>query len=159
MRQKLFNCPEFQLCPHLAQEYLLDAYSRMDDMYLGYQHVRQTNNDPQTKHITMPRNHYGSPRYVQIILLYFLGIKVQANKLLYRLYVSLAEDAVAIMRRRGKPHFFLTMTANPEWVIIKKLLQTGDITLQLFAPLTVHVLNCIYVIFTQAKVPWIVLTL
>jgi len=43
--------------------------------------------------IILPATHYGSPRFM----------------------LNLQLDSMAIMRRHGKPHFFITFTCNPSW--------------------------------------------
>ena len=37
------------------------------------------------------------------------------------------QDAIAIVRKRGKPEFFITFTCNPKWPDIQNLLEPGQI--------------------------------
>ena len=43
-----------------------------------------------------------------------------------RFYVEKYQDAMAIVRKFGKPTIFITMTCNPEWPEIKKSLNPGE---------------------------------
>ena len=43
-----------------------------------------------------------------------------------RFYVEKFQDAMAIVRKFGKPHLFITMTCNPEWPEIKESLNPGE---------------------------------
>ena len=42
-----------------------------------------------------------------------------------RFYVEKFQDAMAIVRKFGKPTLFITMTCNPEWPEITKSLNPG----------------------------------
>ena len=44
----------------------------------------------------------------------------------YRRMKHLMDDAFAILRQKGRPSFFLTMTCNPEWEEIAEHLQEGQ---------------------------------
>ena len=40
-----------------------------------------------------------------------------------RFYVENCEDALAIVRKKGRPTYFITATCNPEWPEIKEALE------------------------------------
>lgn len=94
----------------LYQQYIVDKYAKMEgqrllfircnqtklraDLYQGLQHVvgaGDSNARSLGKRIVLPSSFAGSSRHMQ-----------QAY-----------QDAMAIIRKHGKPHYFITFTCNP----------------------------------------------
>eukprot|EP00435_Cladocopium_sp_Y103_P060653 s247_g22.t1 len=122
-----------QLLPHgaglLFQQYILDAYCRAEAMRMAWlrqnQHQLRAEtlaeldsfvHDPELQRqdedaapcgvpIILPASFAGSPRNI------------------YQLYL----DAMAIVRKHGRPDFFITFTANPQWPEIQANLLPGQI--------------------------------
>ena len=40
-----------------------------------------------------------------------------------RFYTESCEDALAIVRKKGRPTYFITMTCDPDWPEIKEALE------------------------------------
>lgn len=111
-----------QVLPHAAgllfQQYILDAYCRAEGMHMQWLRDNQRQlrsetlselddfvaaNDPGVRcgnPIILPASFSGSPRNM------------------YQLYL----DAMAIVRKHGRPDFFITFTANPQWPEIQESL-------------------------------------
>ena len=137
MRQRLtatqFYCHRLmirdlqQLLPHgaglLFQQYLLDAYCRAEGARMEWlrQNQQQLRKDTFADlddfvadaaaagqrcgaPILLPASFSGSPRNM------------------YQLYL----DAMAIVRKHGRPDFFLTFTANPQWPEVRQHLLPGQ---------------------------------
>ena len=109
----------------LFQQWVCDAYSRAEAQRLAwvvhnqaqlradtYQGLVDAVSDPSVisgvskvgKKIILPATYPGSPR------------AMQQNYL----------DAMSIVKRFGKPDFFITMTANPSWPEVKESLRNGE---------------------------------
>lgn len=107
----------------LFQQYIVDQYAKMEeqrlmfirynqtqlraDLYQGLQNaVSSGDANPRTlgKRIVLPSSFEGSPRQMQ----------------------QLYQDAMAIIRRHGKPDFFITFTCNPDWPEIRNNLLPGQ---------------------------------
>lgn len=115
---------DFNILHHagrLFQQYVVDAYARIEQERLGFLRFNQKklraelyqglhdrvigiNNQGRIgRKVILPSTHIGSPR------------NMQANYL----------DAMAIVRAFGKPDLFLTITCNPKWEDITKNLLEG----------------------------------
>ncbi|KAJ1270014.1 hypothetical protein BS78_06G022100 [Paspalum vaginatum] len=122
MRPKIFNPILFG--KHLFQQFVVDTYikiesSRLDyiwshqkeiraDLYQGLMdclHRGETRANAVGRQTVLPRSFIGGPRDMR------------------RRYL----DAMALVRKYGKPDIFLTMTCNPNWEEIKRELEVGQI--------------------------------
>ena len=78
------------------------------DSYKGLtEHLQQTANNVNGqvgKIVILPSTFIGSPRYM----------------------VQSYQDAMAIVQKFGKPHYFVTMTSNPNWREIQESLLPGQ---------------------------------
>ena len=110
----------------LFQQYIVDAYVRAEGQRLfylrshqaelrseSYKELTDTINSPEYrpgmplgKRIVLPSSYPGSPR------------AMQQNYL----------DAMSMVRNKGKPDFFVTMTANPQWQEITENLLPAPMT-------------------------------
>src|SRR6201996_1391211 len=116
-RARLLREPRFQIFGRLANEYIVDMFSRDLESRLTYirnnqQQVRQ--NDAAlmgTEDVLEPNENVYLPAS-------FLGSRRWASE-----QVS---DALAIAAAYGKPTFFITMTCNPEWPEITSQLRPGQ---------------------------------
>ena len=109
----------------LWQQYVCDAYSRTEGQRLNFLRMHQKDlraeiyqglydavHDPEKKfdgkdigkRVILPSSYQGSPR------------AMHQNYL----------DAMAIVRKYGKPDYFITMTASPGWSEIRENLRTGE---------------------------------
>lgn len=105
----------------LAQQFIVDSYARIESNDLEYIRANQDNLRADLysnfvdafnarlpdgvcigRHVVLPATFVGSPRYM----------------------AKLFQDCMAIVRKLGKPHFFITMTCNPKWLeILRELLE------------------------------------
>ena len=78
------------------------------EKYNGLMDAIHTNdgNDDIGQRVILPATHYGSPRW----------------------YQESFQDAMAIVRHYGKPHLFITFTANAQWPEITESLYPGEET-------------------------------
>lgn len=105
----------------LTQEYVVDAYAKMEEsrllwaryhqnvlrasLYQGLMdQVNMGDESRAGRLIILPSSFTGGPRYMQ----------------------SLYQDAMAIVRKYGKPDLFITMTCNPKWPEITRELLPGQ---------------------------------
>ena len=97
----------------LANEYLVDMYSRVEEERLSFLRFNQPR--PGTDEAVDAE---GGPQLGQIYLpsSFLCGPRWQATQ---------TADALAIVSRYGKPTFFITFTTNPNWPEIKSQLRAG----------------------------------
>ena len=121
----------FQLLSRIAQVYLVDTTSRVEDIRLDYIRAHQNrflqadeeddNNhnegDDRPNRTFLPASYTGSVRHLK----------------------KLAANALALVAARGKPSLFITLTCNPKWPEIERELLDGqtafdrpDITCRVF---------------------------
>lgn len=109
-----------QLAGRLTQEFVVDAWAKIEESRLKwcrynqgqlradlYQRVASQAADGDRapgRLIVLPATFTGGPRYMM------------------RLY----QDAMAIVRKLGKPDLFITMTCNPKWPEITKYMSPGS---------------------------------
>ena len=108
-------------CCRLFQQYIVDACAKIKQTRLNYIRFNQSNlrsdiysgvtdavlandGDRAGRRIVLPSSFTGGARHM------------------HRLF----QDAMAIVRRYGKPHIFVTLTSNPEWQDIKSGLFEGQ---------------------------------
>lgn len=120
------NFSALKYSSRLTQEYIVDAWAKVEegrlqfvrhnqqqiraDLYQGLRDQVNSDLNPDAanvgRRIILPGSFIGSPRFFK------------------RLY----QDSMAIVRRYGKPSFFVTFTANPDWAEIKAELQPGQVS-------------------------------
>jgi hypothetical protein len=123
-KARLIVEPRFQTFGRLANEYLVDMYSRVEDQRLDYiragrvehlEHFRQANHanafviDPDLQlelgsAVRLPSSFPGSRAWAS----------------------DQVADALALCRRYGKPSLFITITCNPAWPEIASQLERGQ---------------------------------
>jgi hypothetical protein len=116
-RARLLREPRFQIFGRLANEYIVDMFSRDLESRLAYirsnqQRLRQ--NDAAlmgTSDLLEPSENIYLPAS-------FLGSKRWASEQI--------SDSLAIAACHGNPTFFVTMTCNPEWPEIQSQLRLGQ---------------------------------
>ena len=108
-------------CRQLTHQYMVDMYAKVEESDLGWVRKNQkklridlyknlvdaiANDDADNagKNFILPSSYSGSPRYM------------------FQQYL----DAMAIVRKMGKPSLFITMTANPNWPEIADALLSGE---------------------------------
>ena len=106
----------------LAQQYWVDIYAKVErarmmyiehnqrhlkaDLYKGLLDAKDRNDLPSAgRPIILPPSVTGSPRW----------------------YVEMLQDALAIVRKFGRPTGFLTLTCNPMWPEIQDSLEDGEV--------------------------------
>lgn len=106
----------------LTQEYVVDAYAKIEEsrlkwarhnqhvlcanLYQGIMdHISVDDTAPNGRLILLPSSFTGGPRYLQ----------------------GLYQDAMAIVRKYGKPDLFVTMTCNPKWEEISAAPLSGQV--------------------------------
>jgi hypothetical protein len=116
VRQRLLREPRFRIFGRLANEYLVDMWSRAIEMRLAYIQTnvhRLARQDaevmgreyvPENENILLPSSFVGSRRWTS----------------------EQVADALAIAGAHGKPTFFVTMTCNPLWPEIQGQLRPGQ---------------------------------
>ena len=133
LTQRCDGCDDTVELPHAAgrlfQQYLVDAYAKVESERLSwvmrnqgalrvdslrglmdYLHTMPTEEGSESQTaaagspVILPATFGGSPRA------------------LHQLYL----DAVALVSRFGRPDFFITMTANPQWPEVQKNLGPGQ---------------------------------
>ena len=126
LMQRSYETPPLHLAGRLLQERMVDTYERIEannmnfhrenqallraDLYSNVQYAaRGTQAGPgsarQVGHrILLPSSFVGGPRYTQ----------------------HQYQDAMAIVRARGTPDLFVTMTCNPDWPEIQNALLPGQ---------------------------------
>ena len=105
-RYRLLTEPRFRLLGHLTCEYLVDMYSRVEEERLNYIHQGR-NSQYNTSDSELG--------FQNTLPISFLGSRAWVSE-----QVS---DALPLVRQFGKPTFFITMTANPQWPEIISQLQ------------------------------------
>lgn len=114
------------LSDRLLQEFICDGFATLDQQRLRWVSLNQTklracmyrgvadavqrgDTDAATvgRAIILPSSHLDSPRSMQ----------------------QLYQDAMAIVRKKGKPDLFITMTCNPQWREIQEQLLPGQTAL------------------------------
>ncbi|XP_046393620.1 uncharacterized protein LOC124161349 [Ischnura elegans] len=120
-RKLLLSEPRFTFLRRLSQEYFVDMWCRAEEARLQYVKLNQrkilriaprqeldetiaAEGDIVPGKVYLPSTFTNSPRYMQIRYL----------------------DAMALVSRKGKPSFFLTVTCNPSWVEIRSSLNPGE---------------------------------
>lgn len=109
-------------CRQLFQQFIVDMYAKVESERLNYLrynqpklraeeyiHLRDTiSNDKVAadigQRVILPSSYTGSPRHMQ----------------------EYAQDALAYVRKNGRPDLFITFTCNPSWEEIKDLLSPGQ---------------------------------
>ena len=119
MQRHGFNV--IQRCGRLFQQYVVDACAKMEQSRLNYLRFNQNNlrsdiysgvadavlandGDRAGRRIVLPASFTGGARYM------------------HRLF----QDAMAIVRRYGKPHLFITFTCSTQWPEIQSSLFDGQ---------------------------------
>ena len=107
----------------LFQQFLVDVYCTVETERLGWIHCEQKTlraddyvnlcdsllaGDPHNvgQRVVLPATYTGGPRWMH----------------------ERQSDAMAYVRRSGKPDFFITMTTNPKWSEIRENLDPGQET-------------------------------
>ena len=111
-RQRLLSEPRFGLLGRLLNEYLVDMFSSVEDNRLNYvrEHVQsriaarreldetiEAEGGARAGRVYLPASFMGSPRMQR----------------------RLIADGLAVVRRLGKPTYFITVTCNPNWPEIR----------------------------------------
>ncbi|KAG7429200.1 ATP-dependent DNA helicase pif1 [Fusarium oxysporum f. sp. raphani] len=114
-RSMLLAEPRFLISGRLTCEYLVDMYSRIEEMNLDYlrraRSLQSSGFDPATDSLAYDH----------------LRNRLPANFTGSRAWTSdHVPDALALARRFGKPTFFITMTTNPGWPDIVSALRSGQ---------------------------------
>ncbi|TVY62600.1 ATP-dependent DNA helicase pif1 [Fusarium oxysporum f. sp. cubense] len=114
-RSMLLAEPRFLIFGRLTCEYLVDMYSRIEEMNLDYlrraRSLQSSGFDPATDSLAYDH----------------LRNRLPANFTGSRAWTSdHVADALALARRFGKPTFFITMTTNPGWPDIVSALRSGQ---------------------------------
>ena len=119
LRHENLHTNPLHLGGRLFQQYLVDMWSKVESNRLNYiarnqQQMRSdkyrsiqdavANGDDITGKRILPSSFTGGPRYM-------------AGKY---------QDAMAVVRKEGKPHLFMTMTCNPMWPEIQENLLPGQ---------------------------------
>lgn len=116
-RQMILRCTQLQLCGRLLNVYALDAFSRWQKISLNYI-GQQLQKRIATFRELQGRND-GSEGLPGRKL---LPASVPGSKRYQRRFT---QDALAIVALLGKPSYFITFTANPQWPEVKEMLLSG----------------------------------
>ena len=115
-RQRILSEPIFKINCRIAQEWVCDSLSRMEEERLNFvensdmQHRLASNRSIQDAQPheqpgkLLPASHPGSPAKRK----------------------SDTEDALCIVNRRGRPHLFITVTFNADWKEVQENLLPGQ---------------------------------
>jgi len=113
-RLRLLQEARFEIAGRLTNEYIVDMFSRIEEARLNY--LRNNQPDANEDEVLAAD---GGPRPQNIYLpTSFLGGK--------RWCSEQTADALAIVKAKGKPSFFVTETTNPNWPEIKSKLRPGQ---------------------------------
>jgi hypothetical protein len=122
----LQQAERFSIFSRLHNEYICDMYSRIEDQRLEY--IKRARNkqlaDEQFCNANIPPESDDNPASQDELIkttelpASFLGS--------WRYKRDNTADALALARRRGRPSFFLTATANPNWPEIVSQLAPGQ---------------------------------
>lgn len=116
-RARLLREPRFQIFGRLANEYIVDMFSRDLESRLAYirtNQVRLRQNDA----ALMGADDLLEPTENIYLPASFLGSKRWASEQI--------SDSLAIAAAHGNPTFFITMTCNPDWPEIQSQLRPGQ---------------------------------
>ncbi|KAF6514101.1 hypothetical protein HZS61_006357 [Fusarium oxysporum f. sp. conglutinans] len=114
-RSMLLAEPRFLIFGRLTCEYLVDMYSRIEEMNLDY--LRRARSLQSS----------GFDLAIDSLAYDHLRNRLPANFTGSRAWTSdHVADALALARRFGKPTFFITMTTNPGWPDIASALRSGQ---------------------------------
>ena len=119
--KKMLFChgPQLGKLGRLFNEYCCDMYSRLEDNKLDYYRhnlqkriasrrelsgARSAGDASNVGKVYMPANHPGS----------------------YRQMRNCMQNAFALLRQRGRPNYFITVTCNPRWTEIASRLEPGQ---------------------------------
>ena len=111
---------------HLAGEYLVDMYSRVEDERLSYirRALQQQMNQIEDFQYS---NSQDLEEYSALESYSNRGIVLPASFLGSRAWAaSEVADSLALCRTKGKPSFFITITTNPNWPEIQARLAQGQ---------------------------------
>ena len=113
LMQRSYETPPLHMGGRLFQEWLVDTYARIETNNMNFHRDNQallradlySNTTLQVGHrILLPSSFVGGPRYMQ----------------------QQYQDAMAIVRARGTPDLFVTMTCNADWPEILNALLPGQ---------------------------------
>ena len=108
----------------LFQQYILDAYCRSEAMRMAWlrqnQHQLRREMESELQDFVLGEgDNIAAPPGVPIIL---PSSYAGSPRNMYQLYL----DAMAIVRKHGRPTYFVTFTANPQWAEIRSHLLPGQ---------------------------------
>ena len=126
---RLMIRPGHSILPHagrtLFQQYIVDAYCRCEAQRLRYIQFHQAE--------LRAESYKGLQDYVQDLDAGVEGERVGKRVILPSSYPGAPRalqqnylDAMAIVRKFGKPDFFITFTANPTWEEVRAALRKGE---------------------------------
>lgn len=113
----------------LFQQYLVDLYVRIEKLRLDYLRLNQQNIRAElyqgladAYRLNLQEN-YGHVDTNEIGRFYILPSSFVGGP---RFMTQLYQDAMAIVRKYGKPDLFITMTCNPNWKEIQENLRANE---------------------------------
>jgi len=106
----LFQCVLFAVLPRLGQEYLLDGYSRWQEITLAAVQNQKAVKFSTTRRAALASAGRGDP--IGTPLPTVMPASVPGSQ---RYQQTLIENGMAIISKYGKPTYWITMTCNPLW--------------------------------------------
>ena len=110
-RQRVLTGSRFGMLGRLLNEYLVDMFSSVEDNRLNYVRFNLQTRIAAQREIDETIETEGGPR---------AGVYLPASHMCSpRMQRKLIADGLAIVRRHGKPTYFITVTCDPNWEEIR----------------------------------------